>query len=491
MDISAPRVRHHDLRLSRRVSIPALATVPAAAGALWAVLLAAWGLGLHRRLAVPAYDTAYFQQLVWGITHGHVFRASFLGGSFLGLHFSPILVLPALVELVLPGAGTLTVLSAISLGLAVPAAYLALRAILPEGHTSQLLAAALAVALPLSPPLQEAAWSGFHPEILALPALLFATWAALTDRRLLASALAVLALACKEEVAYQAAVVGLLLVVAGGTPLRRRFGVWLLALATAWGALVFFVVMPFLRDGQATDTASYFAWLRSARVSEITGALVAPRALGVLVATLLALGLLPLLRPGFALLAVPPFVAAILSRHHSQALLQLQYGLPVVLPLLLAAGLGGRRLLESHRLTVASTRPRLLIAFAVAAALVVALSGGVTHRVVAVAASYPARDESAAVARALALVSAGSELDLDDDLAAAAASRASLHLLPHTSTAAFVLVDTRGQAPGYANHAARDRAADGLATRRHLLWSDGRLQLWSPESAPLRGVSPG
>jgi len=491
MDISAPWRRHPAAPWWRQVSFPGLATVPAAAGALWAMLLAAWGLGLHRRLDIPAYDTAYFQQLVWGITHGHAFRASFLGGSFLGLHFSPILVFPALIELVLPGAGTLTVLSAISLGLAVPAAYLALRAILPEGHASKLLAVALAVALPLSPPLQEAAWSGFHPEIIALPVLLFATWAALTDRRLLAALLALVALACKEEVAYQVAVVGLLLIVAGGTPLRRRFGGWLLGLAAAWGGLVFFVVMPLLRDGQATDTANYFAWLRSARVSEIIGALVAPRALGVLLATLLALGLLPILRPGFALLAVPPFVAAILSRHPSQALLQLQYGLPIVLPLLLAAGLGGRRLLELRRPAPAATRLRMGAALATIAALVVALSGSLTPHVVPVAASYPARDDSAAVARALALVPAGAELDLDDDLAAAAASRASLHLLPQTSAAAFVLVDTRGHAPGYADHAARDRAADGLAASRRVLWSDGRLQLWSPESAPPRSVRPG
>ena len=54
---------------------------------------------------------------------------------------------------------------------------------------------------------------------------------------------------------------------------------------------------------------------------------------------------LPLVRPRWLLLALPPMVAALLSANEFQANLRLQYGLILVVPLIVAAGFGGRRVL--------------------------------------------------------------------------------------------------------------------------------------------------
>src|SRR5215467_1817223 len=111
------------------------------AAAIAAAALYGWTL-LSRAdaLLLPAYDTAFFQQVVWNIGHGRGFASDFFPASFLGLHFSPLLLL------------------------------------LGELVANRWLAAALAAPVPLWAALQQAAWAGFHPEALALPLVLLAGW---------------------------------------------------------------------------------------------------------------------------------------------------------------------------------------------------------------------------------------------------------------------------------------------------------------------------
>ncbi|MBJ7602301.1 MAG: DUF2079 domain-containing protein [Candidatus Dormibacteraeota bacterium] len=451
-------------------------------GAAWAALLALFSNLRLERLSIPAFDTAYFQQLVWGLSHGHPFQASFLQGSFLGLHFSPILALAALLELAVPGAQALTLASAAALGLVAPTAFLACREILPKTPGGTGLAVVLATVLPFTPPLQEAAWSGFHPEELALPALFLATWAMLSGRRVLALPLIGLALLAKEDQAYQVAVLGILSAADRG---HRRIGLLIAGGAVLWGVVLLLLLMPWFRQGLVTDTATYYSWLTvggpgatfsSERLSEVGLSLLQPQAWRALGLTLLALCLLPLLRPGFTTLAAPPLLVALLSRHQPQPQLQLQYALPLVFPLVLAAALGGKRLLQ-----VWQPRP-VALAGAVMPGLVVALTGSLVLPLFAYI-ERPEPSELGDVKAAMALVPAGAELDADDDLAAAVASRRELHLLPHTSPTAFVLVDAAARIPAYSDRQARNRSVAALPLDRRLLWTNGRLQLWSPAAS--------
>ncbi|MEJ7696359.1 MAG: DUF2079 domain-containing protein [Candidatus Limnocylindrales bacterium] len=66
----------------------------------------------------------------WSVSQGYGFRSSFNPGDFLGLHFSPLLVVPAALQVVWPDARLLSLLQVIALGLAVPAAFLFVRAVL-------------------------------------------------------------------------------------------------------------------------------------------------------------------------------------------------------------------------------------------------------------------------------------------------------------------------------------------------------------------------
>src|SRR5258706_106927 len=127
------------------------AALPLVAGATAA---AAFAWSLARRsdaLLLPAYDTAFFQQVVWTLGHGRGFASGFFPASLLGLHFEPLLAAPALLELAWPDARLLGLLQAVALGAAGPAAYLLLDALLPG---RRLVAAVLAAPVPFWAALQ-------------------------------------------------------------------------------------------------------------------------------------------------------------------------------------------------------------------------------------------------------------------------------------------------------------------------------------------------
>jgi len=460
-----PGLRHPLDVLSRRVARPA--AVPLVAAAL-AFGLVAWTL-LQRTAALqlPAYDTAFFEQLVWNFGHGHGFSSGFTVGDFLGLHFSPLLALPAAFELAWPDPRLLALLNAAALALSAPAAYLFLLALMDGRPGAGVAAAALAAPLPFWLALQQAARAGFHTEALALPLVLIAAWAGLRGRRPVCWAAAVGALCAKEDQAYAVAVIGLLLAVHGPS---RRQGIALGLIAVAWGAVLALVVMPALRGGVTSDIEPYYAWLHHATAGELATAITRPSGWLAFAAMVAAMAGLPLLRPAWLALALPPFLGDLLSAHITQPELHLQYALPLVVPVLVAGGLGARRLLAQPRPSVA------LAALALPALLIGAASGPLLGqrspigqpaliRLLACTAGLPA---TAAVA-------------VDDAAAAPLAARPVERPLTYGGPSDWVVVDRKGALPTYVNGPARRQHLAALpAEGRRLYCDDGRFQLWGP-----------
>ena len=427
------------------------------------------------RLQVPAYDTAFFEQLVWNAGQGHGLVSGYYGASFLGLHFSPLLMGPAALEHLWPDARALGLLGALGLALSAPAAYLLLRALL--GTPGRWLAAGLAVAVPLTIAVQNAAGAGFHTEDLALPLLLLMGWAGLQGRWWACWACAVLALSAKEDQAYGVAVMGLLLARRGPQP---RQGMALVAAALGWAAAVALVVMPVLRGGVASDVASYYAWLGGASPAGLAAALARPGGWGVLLATIAGLAGLPLLRPTWLALALPPLLGSLLSSHDPQPELHLQYGLPLVVPLVVAAGLGGERLLRWESPHPLRQRPPLL-----AGALLLPALVAVPFAVRSGFGSLPERGpEDPALGRLLACTQAlppDAPLAADDSVAAPLAARPVERPLPWAASTDWVVVDRQLTPPDYVDGPRRSgQLANAPGYGRHLYCDDGRFQLWGP-----------
>ena len=98
-------------------------------------------------LLLPAYDNAFFQNVIWNVGHGGGFRSSLFAANFLGLHFEPLIVVPALLERLWANVRLLLMLNTLALAATAPAAFFFLRSLL--GDARRWISAALAA--PLSP----------------------------------------------------------------------------------------------------------------------------------------------------------------------------------------------------------------------------------------------------------------------------------------------------------------------------------------------------
>jgi uncharacterized membrane protein len=507
-------------------------------------------------LQLPAYDSAFFEQVVWNLGRGRGFSSGFFNSSFLGLHFSPLLAIPALLELLWPDARLLMVLNVIALASAGPAAYLFLRALLegarigsriwpaqaihldprgvrcslphlqctrsaapsrrpswttrthpkkqaswgPRGTTqlsspysrtflgNPVIAAALAAPLPLWVAIQNAAGAGFHPEALALPMLFLAGWAGLRSRWSICWVCAVVALCAQENQAYSVAVIGLLILI--GT--SRRNGLALILVAILWTATAELVIMPGLRGSITSDLATYYDWLRHPTVAAIGAAIARPggwMALAIMVAGMAGL---PLLRPAWLALALPPLIGDLLSAHQPQPDLQLHYGLPLVLPVLVAGGLGARQLFDRHlSLEHRSSKeedPSRYLTGSLAAGAVLAIPGlllGATLGSLLGQRVAPAPAGLPQLIACTALLPARAPVATDDGVAAPLAARPVERPLTWVRSTDWVVVDRQDTQPTYVNVAARAGHIATLQSEgRHRLCDDGRFQLWGPAIRP-------
>ena len=488
------------------ISVPTLLSLSGALlGFAW---LASLLLRRADGLATRAYDHAFFQQVVWNVSEGNGFVSSFNDGSFLGVHFSPLLAVPALVEVVWADARVLSLFHVLALAAAGPAAFVFLCAAFRPSPWAPWLAAAIAAPLPIWSAIQEAGRADFHTESLALPFALLAGWAGLRGRTWLLLAFAGVVLLAKEDQGYTLFALGALIAARGPGRLRdgrrrvsgvRSASLLLMAVGICWTVAVFGVLMPILRGGASLDTGWYYSWIIEGGgplangeriIEQLTDGAGWMAAAGLLLST----AALPLLRPAWLLLAVPPIFANLLSANVAQGEVTLHYTLLPMLPVLVAAALGGRRLLawfarrsRRSRRRVGTggvwRRPRapLLLALAVPALGVAWIGGGLPPTMGAENSQWnhpPAHDE---LLRFAEQIPGDVALIVDDSVAPPLASRADLLLIPNGASDAWVLVDRQARDPGYLSWERRNAFVKELPeSGRPLLAGDGRFELWGP-----------
>ncbi len=497
---------------------PAFLAVAAGVAATgWASLLL---VGRVDGLSAPPYDLAFFQQVIWNVGHNGQWVSSFQQGSFLGLHFSPILAVPALVErLIWADARVLSLFHAAAVGALVPAAFLFLRAALRPSRAAGALAAALAIGIPVWGALQDVIRSDFHPETAGVRLALLAGWAGLRGRPRAMWAFALVALATREDLAYAVGVIGLVVAARGRCGLRRH-GRILAMVAASWAVIVFGFVMPWIRDGAASDTARYYAWLGGGlgalaapftMTDRVVAALTRPEPWFVVAGMVVALLGLPLVRPRWAVLLLPPLVALLLSSHPWQANVTLQYSLILIVPLLVAAGLGGRRVVVvatrlRRRWRWRSTGPRAVPLTRGHSTGTARRSSGLGGAMLLCAAlpavagawiqgSLPPFDngDPAFLARPASIdrlqrvassVPGEAHLAVDEGLVAPLAGRAAIRSLVASAPPrdAYVLVDRDAWSSGPWEARRRDQILDVLeSSTRPILADDGRFVLWGPQ----------
>jgi uncharacterized membrane protein len=457
--------------------------------AIGLTLSAILGLGwiLHSQLerlyglTAPVWDLGQSQQVIWSVASGHGWASSYEDGrNFLGIHFELVFLPIAGLERLWLTPIVPLVVSAVGLAAIAPAGYLFLRALMPEQPASRWLALALAAPMPFWAATQEAARDQFHPENLALALALLAGWAGLRQKRWLLWVFVVALLTCKEDQAYTAFVVGLLIWRAGASGIKQH-AIAVMVFAVAW--LSVGSGMQHVLRGGTTSPAEYYywwIWVEPGRnflliaVSRLDPWL----ALGGLLGSLL---LLPLLAPRWLLLALPPLAANLLSSHDPQSRLQLHYVLLIMFPLIVAAGFGARRLLEQRN--ILARVPKQALLFGAVPALMIGMTLG--RLPPALGADPWLYDRPPAADRLLAataMIPADAPVYTDDGAAVWLSDRTRIHILyDQPQPDRYVVIDRQAWAHRGDRAVGRaDAIALMPATGRRLLFDDGRFEVWSP-----------
>ena len=477
MGVDTIRIQGTTARAGARTAswlAPALTLVAAATAFVWT-----FHADLQRLYGMTssAWDLAYDQQVIWNVSVGQGFYSSFARANFLGIHFELIFVVLAAMEKLWASPVVLLIFSSAGLAATAPAAYLVLRAILPADHAvSPWLALALALPIPFWATIQEAARDFFHPENMALAMALLAAWAGIRGHRKTMWLFCVLVLTCKEDQVYTVGVIGLLMA-AHGSPAIKKHWRFIVYLAGAWFLIGTGIVQQHFRNGGYTDFV-YYGWLfLDPSMGAVLAAVFNPRALLVVAAIIASMGGLPVLAPRWLLLVIPPYLADVLSSHDPQNVLDLHYALLLLFPLIVAGGVGARNLLERR-----TFKPAYALVVIVPALLLAWGTGRLPPALDANPALYSPADTLGELQTATAMIPANAPVSADDGLAVWLANRHQINDFPDKlDPTCYVVIDHQPYISGPTNPAQRLAVLDQLAsTGRHVLYDDGRFQVWSP-----------
>ena len=431
-----------------------------------------------------AWDLAYDQQVIWGITQGQWFYSSFARANFLGIHFELIFVLLAAVEKLWPSPTVLLIFSSAGLAATAPAAFFFFRAILPADRVaSPWLAVALSAPLPFWAAIQESARDFFHPENMALPLAMLAAWAGIRGHRVAMWCLCVLTLTCKEDQVYTIGVLALLMRAYGAPEIKKHWR-FILYLAGAWLLIGTGLIQQHLRAPNGYTDFVYYRWLIHldpnvpVSAQAVLEALVRPDALLMVAGIVASMFAFPALAPRWLLLVVPPYLANVLSEHVPQNVLQLHYVMLLLFPIIVAGAIGARRFLEKR-----SIRPATALAAAVPALLIGLAAGRFPPALgTDIQWAYDRPNSVAQLRAAASVIPSDAPVNADAGLTVWLANRHTINDFPDMlDNSNYVVLDEDYWLGSNTNRAKRDAAAAALAgSGRRLLYDDGRFQVWSP-----------
>lgn len=272
------------------------------------------------------YDLATFSQAAWLIAHGQAPFVTIRGLHLLGDHAYPVFYPIAWMTRLLPTIPTLLAVQAAALAAGIVPLWSLARKVAGLDVTG---AAAVSVAYAAFPALHNVNFFDFHPEVLAVPALIGAVLFALTDRWWPYAGCVALALACREDISLVVLFLGVLLVLEH----RRRAGVATMAAGLGWLVVTTQVLQPHF-------AGSFVQAAFLERYGEGIGEIVATMAgdplrvlgdlltaqNGVFVVAMLAPVLfLPLLAPRYLVPVVPLEILYLLSSRETAHTIEAQY----------------------------------------------------------------------------------------------------------------------------------------------------------------------
>lgn len=293
----------------------------------------------HDRFNTSSFDLGIYDQGLWLMSR---FKSPFItvmGRHLFGDHTSFILMLLVPLYWVAASAKVLLVVQALVLGISAWPVFLIVRDVLRDER----LAVLLSVAFLLQPALGWTNYEQFHPDVFAVPLLLFAFWFMLRRRWVGFSVFVGLAMLVKEDVPLLTFMLGLYVAVR----YSRKVGLITSAVSVIYFVFAVYVVLrhfngvgtlnawriPFGGPGGLIHTA-FTDPLELGRYLVGEGR---PRYLWQLMAPL---ALIPLLAPEVLLISILPMASNLLSTFQYQHSIRYHYGTLILPTLILAAAVG-------------------------------------------------------------------------------------------------------------------------------------------------------
>lgn len=327
--------------------------VPTRPGRLvwWAasVFVLVYGIAMvwqYTNFGVHAFDFGIFDQGLWLLSRFEEPFVTVRGLHLFADHSSFIMLLLVPLYWVLPFQEVLLVFTVMIVAAGSPITY----AIARRAGAGRWLAAVAGLLYLLHPAVGWLAYDNFHPEILVVPLALGGFLALQRDRQLLGLALFALALTAKEDVGLLVLPLGLYFAFFTG---KRLAGGVMALMGVAALALHFGVLLPhFSPTGEPLYSGRY-GQLGEGVLGAVTGVLTKPGVVWAGVTTpksliylVSLLGPIPLalLAPRVLPVAIPAFLANVLSAHGYQAEIRWHYTTSIVVVLAIGAALGAARI---------------------------------------------------------------------------------------------------------------------------------------------------
>jgi uncharacterized membrane protein len=300
----------------------------------------------HNAFNTRTYDFARFDQAIWNTLQGRFLFSTIRNASILSNHFSPFLAALSPLFLLWNDPRVLLLVQVVC----VAATGFFLFLIVRDKHP--LLALWFLAAFYLNPVVHEITLFEFRRVVPAMPFLALALYALYSRKRALMLAGLVLALLCKENVAFVVAMVGFYLLV-----FERdwKWGLLFLLLGATWLVVVSVWVIPaFAPPEQEADLYPQLHYFRTYGDSygevlknlaqapfSLLGRLVEEEQVRGLVRLFVPLGLvLPFLAPGWAAICLPTLGYMLLSDRPTMYSLSQWYPATVIPVLFCAVGVG-------------------------------------------------------------------------------------------------------------------------------------------------------
>ncbi|MEM9538248.1 MAG: DUF2079 domain-containing protein [Cyanobacteria bacterium P01_E01_bin.42] len=316
----------------------------------------------HALFKSNAYDLGWFDQYVYLISQGLPPVVSFWGYQefhLLADHAAIIFYPVALLYKIYPTVHWLFVIQAIALGCG---CWLTWRVSLQAGLSDR-DGVMMAVVYLLYPLVFNVNIYGFHPEVIAIPGLLGAVWAARTRKLVWFCGCIALILSCKAVLSLTVAAMGFWLFF---FERRRIYGAIALFSGTGWFLVTTQLIIPqFL--GTEQDSVSRYGYLGDSVLEIALSLILKPdliwgRILSLPTLEYLALLFVPIfwgLFPRYLaplISAMPAFMLNILSNHFGQRTLIQHYAVPIfpfLILVLIAARSGKKTWIRSRKIILA------------------------------------------------------------------------------------------------------------------------------------------